>query len=154
MSFLKTTRFRSGQRLSSDGKKLQRREKDMGEITKPRRRSAIRPLCPIHLDKMSGPNQGKLEYYSCSRKGCDLDWSAESDYFSFYQDAPLRTFLQLQEEVLCSKPVHGHKFIAKTKWGRAVWECSVEGCPETEQRPLPPATLWELPKEKSRSAGW
>ncbi len=126
----------------------------MRETTTPARRAAIRPLCPIHLDEMSGPHPGTIEYYSCPRRGCELHWSAASDYFRFFQDAPFRTFPQLQEEVLCSKSGHGHKFIARTKWGRAVWECSVEGCPETEQRPLPPASLWELPKEKSRHASW
>lgn len=125
----------------------------MSETPKPRRRVAIRPLCPIHLDQMHGPVQGATEYYSCPRRGCELHWSPASDYFRFFQGAPFRTFPQLQEEVLCSKSGHGHKFIARTKWDRAVWECSAEGCPETEQRPLPPAGLWELPKEKSRSAG-
>src|SRR5579863_1953165 len=124
----------------------------MGDLINPKRRVGIRPLCPIHLEEMSGPTDETTQFFSCRRRGCDLHWSPSSDYFRFFEGKPFRTFPQLQEEVFCSKVSHGHKFIAKVKWSKAVWECSVEGCAETEGRPLPPSSLWEAPKERSRSA--
>ena len=119
----------------------------MGDVTKPRRRPGIRPLCPIHLKEMSGPIDETMDFYSCPKRGCELHWRAASDYFRFFQEKPYRTLPQLQEEVLCSKVGHGHKFIAKRRGSKAVWECSVEGCSETEERLLPPASLWDIPKE-------
>ena len=119
----------------------------MGDITKSGRRAGIRPLCPIHLKEMSGPIDETMEFYSCPQRGCELHWQAAYDYFRFLQGKPFRTFPQLQEEVFCSKVAHGHKFIARVKWSKAVWECSVDGCSETEVRPLPPASLWDIPKE-------
>ena len=38
--------------------------------------------------------------------------------------------------MLCTKEGHGHKFIARKSGSKAIWECPVEGCLETEERPL------------------
>ena len=124
----------------------------MDDTTTPRRRAGIQPLCPIHLKGMSGPTGETMELYSCQKPGCELHWRAASDYFRFFQEKPFRTFRQLQDQTLCSKPGHGHKFIAGRMGNKTVWECSVEGCSETEEKPLPLTSVWEQPKELSRSA--
>jgi hypothetical protein len=123
----------------------------MGDVIKPGRRAGIRPLCPIHLKEMSGPIDETMDFYSCPQRGCQLHWRPSFDYFRFFQEKPFRTFQQLQEEVLCSKAGHGHKFIAGRSGNNALWECSVEGCSETEEKPLPPRGIWEIPKEQRRS---
>jgi hypothetical protein len=123
----------------------------MGDVIKPGRRAGIQPLCPIHLKEMSGPIDETMDFYSCPQRGCQLHWRASFDYFRFYQEKPFRTFQQLQEEVLCSKAGHGHKFIAGRSGNKALWECSVEGCSETEEKSLPPRGIWEIPKEQRRS---
>ena len=106
----------------------------MADTAKLSRRAGIRPLCPIHFEEMSGSADVTLEYYSCPRHGCDLHWRSASDYFRLSQGQPSQ---QQQEHVLCTKEGHGHKFIARKSMGRAIWECPVEGCLETEERPLP-----------------
>ncbi len=123
----------------------------MGDEIKLRRRAVIRPLCPIHLKAMSGLIDG-ADYYSCPQHGCGLHWRASSDYFRIFHGKPFRTIQQLQEELICSLPGHGHKFIAERRGTKAVWECSAEGCLETEVRLLPPKGVWEIPKEDIRSA--
>lgn len=122
----------------------------MGDETKLRRRAVIRPLCPIHLKPMSGPVD-HVDFYSCAQRGCELHWRASSDYFRFFQGKPFRTIQQIQEEVICSQPGHGHKFIAERRGTKGIWECSAEGCLETEIRLLPPTGVWEVPKEDRRS---
>jgi hypothetical protein len=102
---------------------------------------------------MAGPFDvdGTMEFYSCETPGCELHWRATSDYFRFFQGKPFRTVRQVQEETLCPMPGHGHKFIARRKGNKAVWECSVEGCTETEEKLLSPARVWELPEDGSHS---
>ncbi len=120
----------------------------MGETAKLSRRAGIRPLCPIHFEGMSGSADPTLEFYSCPRRGCDLHWRSASDYFRLSQGQPSQ---QPLEHVLCTKDGHGHKFIARRNGSKAIWECSVEGCLETEERPLPSRSQSEIPEEQSRS---
>ncbi len=120
----------------------------MGDTTKLSRRAGIRPLCPIHFDEMSGSADETLEYYSCPRRGCDLHWRSASDYFRLSQGQPSQ---QQQEHVLCTKEGHGHKFIARRSLTKAIWECPVEGCLETEERPLPSKSQNGKTKELTQS---
>lgn len=120
----------------------------MGDTSKLSRRAGIRPLCPIHFEEMSGSADETLEYYSCPRRGCDLHWRSASDYFRLSQGQPSQ---QPLEHVLCTKEGHGHKFIAGRSLTKAIWECSVEGCLETEERPLPSKSQNGITKELSQS---
>jgi hypothetical protein len=120
----------------------------MGDATKPTRRAGIRPLCPIHFEEMSGSADQTLEFYSCRRPGCDLHWRSASDYFRLSQGQPSQ---QQLEQVLCTKDGHGHKFIARRNGSKTIWECSVEGCLETEERPLPSKSQNGITKELTQA---
>jgi hypothetical protein len=120
----------------------------MGDTTKLSRRAGIRPLCPIHFEEMSGSADETLEFYSCPRHGCDLHWRSASDYFRLSQGQPSQ---QPLEHVLCTKEGHGHKFIARRSGSKAIWECPVEGCLETEERPLPSKSQNGISKELTQS---
>ena len=120
----------------------------MGHTAKLSRRAGIRPLCPIHFEEMSGSADETLEFYSCRRRGCDLHWRSASDYFRLSQGQPAQ---QQLEQVLCTKDGHGHKFIARRNGSQAIWECSVEGCLETEERPLPSKNQNGITKELTQS---
>jgi len=120
----------------------------MGDTTKLTRRAGIRPLCPIHFEGMSGSADETLEFYSCRRPGCDLHWRSASDYFRLSQGQPSQ---QPLEHVLCTKDGHGHKFIARRNGSKAIWECSVEGCLETEERPLSSKSQNGTTKELTQS---
>jgi hypothetical protein len=120
----------------------------MGDTAKLSRRAGIRPLCPIHFEVMSGSADETLEFYSCRRPGCDLHWRSASDYFRLSQGQPSQ---QPLEHVLCTKDGHGHKFIARRSGSKAIWECPVEGCLETEVRPLPSKSQNGITKELTQS---
>lgn len=132
----------------------------MGDTAKLTRRAGIRPLCPIHFEGMSGSPDASLEFYSCERRGCELHWRSASDYFRLSQGQPSQ---QALEHVLCTKDGHGHKFISRKSGSKAIWECSVEGCLETEERPLrsksqngitkdlTQSVVAEVPSEKPRA---
>ena len=120
----------------------------MGDPAKLSRRAGIRPLCPIHFEEMSGSADETLEYYSCPRRGCDLHWRSASDYFRLSQGQPSQ---QPMEHVLCTIDGHGHKFIARKSGSKAIWECPLEGCLETEERPLPSKSQNGITKEPSLS---
>jgi hypothetical protein len=123
----------------------------MGDTTKPKRRDGIKPLCPIHQVEMSGPIDEMMEFYVCQRPGCEMCWRAVSEYFRFVRGVPFRTILQMQQQVFCSRVGHGHKFLARVNGDKTVWECSVEGCSESEERPLAPTSLWDVPKQSGPS---
>jgi hypothetical protein len=120
----------------------------MGDTTKLTRRAGIRPLCPIHFEGMSGSPDASLEFYSCERRGCELHWRSASDYFKLSQGQSSQPQL---EHVLCTKDGHGHKFIARKSGSRAIWECSVEGCLETEERPLSSKSQNGITKDLTQS---
>jgi hypothetical protein len=112
----------------------------MGDTPKLSRRAGIRPL--------SGSADETLEYYSCPRRECDLHWRSASDYFRLSQGQPSQPQM---EHVLCTKDGHGHKFIARRSLTKAIWQCSVEGCLETEERPLPSKSQNGIAKDLTQS---
>jgi hypothetical protein len=120
------------------------------------RRAGIQPLCPFHLDAMiepaaGTPAAGTNDYFSCRRPYCGLRWGAATDYFRFLDGKPFRTPEQEQDETVCPQPGHGHMFISGIGIGNAVWECSVEGCSETQDKRIPQPAVWAIPKGQSQS---
>jgi len=124
----------------------------MDETKTPTRRAGIQPLCPFHLDAMIPPADKTTDYFSCRRPFCGLRWGAATDYFRFLDEKPFRTPQQEEDETLCPQPGHGHMFISEIGIGNAVWECSVEGCTETQQKRIPQPPVWAIPKNQNRSA--
>lgn len=124
----------------------------MDDANNPARRSGIQPWCPFHLEPMAALRDKSTDYYSCRRANCELHWRASSDYFRLLNGEPYRSPRQVQEETLCSKPGHGHKFISGTNYSNAIWECSVEGCTESEEKRIPAPEVWRIPKDWVRSA--
>jgi hypothetical protein len=123
----------------------------MGDVTKHKARKGIKPLCPVHQEEMSGPIDEAMEFYLCRRSGCEMCWRAVSEYFRFVREVPFRTIMQMQQQVHCSKVGHGHKFLARVNGDRGVWECSIEGCSETEEKPLAPKNHWDAPGPQKTS---
>jgi hypothetical protein len=117
----------------------------MADASKPKRRAGIKPLCLIHQTEMSGPFDTVMEFYRCDDSDCEMCWRAVSEYFRFLKNVPAQPILFMQTRIPCSKIGHGHKFLARVSGNRGIWECSIEGCTESEERPLSPASLWDAP---------
>jgi hypothetical protein len=124
----------------------------MDENKTPTRHAGVQPLCPFHLDAMLGPADKTTDYFSCRRPFCGARWGAATDYFRFLDAKPFRTPQQEQEETVCPQPGHGHMFISGLREDKAIWECSVEGCSETQEKRIPQPAVWAIPKDQSRSA--
>jgi hypothetical protein len=117
----------------------------------PTRRAGIQPWCPFHLDAMIEPAGKTADYYSCRRPYCGLHWGAATDYFRFVNQKPFRTPEQEPDETLCPQPGHGHMFISGTRNYLALWECSVEGCSETQEKQIPAPNVWAIPRDQRQS---
>jgi len=119
----------------------------MADATKPKRRSVIRHLCPVHLVGMRGSDDQTGGTYWC-RQHCLIFWHADSEYFKFVSKP--QTSLKMRQRVLCPQPGHGYMFLSRVRrkyvfWGPRMgfWECSVDGCSKREERPLEPADAWD-----------